>query len=113
MNPDQLGKYITLDWDNISIDTAYQRVNYICDNYTNVKKLVLSLSPTKGFHVRLYCFGDTNIARMRKELKDDGRRLVHDILNRTGDVHDTLWSRKTVYGITYQEEHLKTIEMKK
>ena len=111
MNVDTRGRYLTLDWDNISIDEAYRRVRYICKNYANVSQLVLSLSPTKGFHVRLSMHSDTNIAAMRRELKDDGNRLVHDLLNRPNHIHDILWSRKTVSGIVWEEKELITIEL--
>lgn len=108
MNTSYMAKYFTLDWDNISIDEAKRRCDFILKNYTNVQELVLSLSPTKGFHVRCYCYGLTCVAKMRNELKDDGRRLVHDILNRPDNIHDVLWSRKTVCGIPWEEKELMT-----
>lgn len=110
MNTDFKGKYFTLDWDNISIDEAKRRCDFILKNYTNIQKLVLSLSPTKGFHVRCYCYGNTVIAKMRRELKDDGRRLVHDLLNRPDNIHDILWSRKTISGIVWEEKELRVYE---
>jgi hypothetical protein len=109
MSPDYKAKYLTLDWDNISIDEAYARVKYICSNYANVRKLVLSLSPTKGFHVRISLYSNTNVALMRRALKDDGNRLIHDILNRPDNIHDILWSGKTVSGIRWEEKELITL----
>ena len=108
MSPDFKSKYITLDWDNISIDEANKRMQYILDNYANVKQFVLSLSPTKGFHCRITLYSASNVARLRKEWKDDGRRLVNDLLNRPDRIHDILWSRKTLYGITWEEKELTT-----
>lgn len=109
MRLDQKGKFITLDWDNISIVEARRRTNFILDNYANVRKLVLSLSPTKGYHVRLYCYSDTLILPMRKALKDDGRRIIHDIFNRSDNIHDILWIRKTDSRGTWEEKELLTV----
>ena len=110
MNPDYKAKYLTLDWDNISIDEAHKRCDNILEMFSNIRRLVLSLSPTKGFHVRVYCYSNTNVAMMRRTLKDDGRRLVHDLLNRPGDIHDILWDRKIVSGITWEAQKIKTYD---
>ena len=110
LNPNLKAKYFTLDWDNISIDEARKRIDYIMENYANVAKLSLSLSPTKGFHVRIWTHGITNICMMRKELKDDGRRLVNDILNRPDNIHDVLWTRKTVSGIVWEAKEILVID---
>lgn len=107
MNIELKAKHFTLDWDNISIEEAYRRCQYILDNYANVRELLLSLSPTKGFHVRVHLYGASYVARMRNEMKDDGNRLIHDILNRPDNIHDVLWSRKTIQGIPWEERHLK------
>jgi len=102
-------KYFTLDWDNISIDEAHSRLNFIFENYSNIKKIVLYMSPTKGFHCRVWCYGTTNIAMMRNELKDDGRRLVNDILNRPDNIHDILWTRKALSGIIWESKEVLVI----
>lgn len=109
MNVDTQGKYLTLDWDNISKDVAINRVQEICDSDPNLEKLQLSRSPTKGFHCRIYFFRPVNIVEMRHKLNDDPRRLLNDILNRPAHIHDILWSRKTIHTIPYEEEHLITI----
>ena len=108
MRLSQKAKSLTLDWDNISIDEAYKRVDYILENHCNVRKLMLSLSPHKGFHVRVSLFGFATILPLRNEWKDDGRRVVNDILNRPDHVHDILWLRKTDSRGTWEEKHLKT-----
>ena len=105
-------KYFTLDWDNISIDEAQRRIMFILDNYANIQELVLSLSPLKGFHVRCWCFSDTNIPEIRKQLADDGRRLVNDLVNSPDTIHDILWSRKTLSGITWEAKPLIRIVIK-
>lgn len=113
MKLDHKAKYFTLDWDNISIDEARKRTNFILDNYCNVKKLVLSLSPTKGFHVRITLWSNSNILSLRNSFKDDGRRVINDIFNRDDNIHDILWTRKTLNGIRFEEKHLTTYYRKK
>ena len=104
-----MSKYLTLDWDNIGIEEAFKRVGYILANHTNVRKLVLSFSGFKGFHVRVYLYGNSNIVLLRKAWKDDGNRLINDILNRDDNTHDILWTRKVVDGIESKEEEILTI----
>ncbi len=108
MKLDHLSKSLTLDWDNISIDEAFKRCLYILKNHCNVRKLMLSLSPHKGFHVRVFLFGYACILPLRRIWKDDGRRLVNDILNRPDHIHDILWTRKTDSRGVWEEKHLKT-----
>jgi hypothetical protein len=110
MNPTTSSKFITLDWDDISIEEAKRRVRYICDNYTDIQKLVLSLSPLSGFHVRLTFIYPHLVAKLRRELKDDGNRLVNDILNRPDNVHDILWRRKNYAGTKWEEKELINVE---
>lgn len=108
MKPDFKSKYLTLDWDDIDIDEAYDRCNYIFNNYANVQKLVLSQSPLSGFHCRISLYGASCVADLRREWKDDGLRLVHDLLNRPDHIHDILWSRKTVQGLVWESKELDT-----
>ena len=109
MNPRTRAKYFTLDWDNISLDEAHRRVSFILDNYANVHKIVLLLSPIKGFHVKCYCYSDTNVADIRNELKDDGNRLIHDLMNRPEHIHDILWTKKVINHIEWTSEKLLTV----
>lgn len=108
MNLDKKAKYLTLDWDAISYNEALKRVYYI-KKQTNVRKIELSLSPTNGFHVRVSLYGNSNILLLRRAWKDDGRRIIHDIFNRPDNLHDILWSRKTIDGIVWEEKHLITL----
>lgn len=105
MSPDYKAKYFTLDWDNISIDEAYSRFKRICQSI-NVSDAYLSLSATKGFHVRVHTHGLVTVADMRDYWKDDGRRLVHDILNKPDNIHDVLFTRKTVDSVTWEASPL-------
>lgn len=105
MNVIAEAKYFTLDWDRITIEEAKRRYYKLvsCDY---IQKAYLSLSPTKGFHVRVHTNMPINIAHMRNIWKDDGRRLVNDILNRDCGTHDILWTGKVVHGIRFKEKHL-------
>ena len=108
MNQTDSSRFITLDWDNISLAEAQKRCQWILDNYSDISKLMLSLSPTKGFHVRLHFDYPHLIARVRRSLKDDGNRLLHDLLNRPDYVHDILWNRKVINGVYWYSEQIQT-----
>ena len=103
MKIDDTSRYITLDWDNINLHEAVSQYNAILDS-PNVSKATLSRSACKGFHCRVWFIYPVLIARCRFELGDDPRRLLHDLFNRTGLIHDVLWSRKTIAGIVYKAE---------
>jgi len=107
MNLRTSSKFITLDWDNISIHEANRRIQYIYDNYTDIQKLVCCFSPLKGFHVRITFKYPHLVVKIRKELKDDGNRLINDILNRPDYIHDILWNRKSYANQVWYEEPLK------
>ena len=103
MNPNFMAKTFTLDWDNISLDEVFKRLRAIRSNYTNVRELVYRVSPNKsGYHILGKLWGYSNIPRLRFELGDDPRRLLHDIFNRPDNIHDVLWNRKTIEGKVYK-----------
>lgn len=106
MNQWTTSKYITLDWDDISINEARSRIEWIRSNYINIQKLVLSLSPLSGFHVRISFYHPVLVAKVRRSLKDDGNRLVNDLLNRPNHIHDILWVRKNYQGLAWKEQDL-------
>ena len=105
MKIDDTSKFITLDWDNINLHQAISQYNAILES-PNVKKSTLSRSATKGFHCRVWFIYPVLIAKCRFELGDDPRRLLHDLFNRVGIIHDVLWIRKTIAGITYKSEEI-------
>ena len=110
MNPDLMTKYITLDWDNISIDEAKRRVYFILMEHPDLQELVLSLSATKGFHCRVTFNYHVHNASLRRRYKDDGRRLVNDIINRDNNAHNILWHRKVVQGQVWTAKQLIVIK---
>lgn len=106
MNENQSDTYITLDWDNISIDESVRRIRYILDNYSTLKRLELHFSPTKGFHCVLWFKFPVLVAKIRRALKDDGTRLVNDLLNRPSYVYNILWSRKHVQNTVWESKEI-------
>ena len=75
---------ITLDWDKITYAEAFKRIRYIMeDPYT--KKIELRASPNlDGLHVYIESANEGGITKTwsdRRRYKDDGRRLVGDILS--------------------------------
>jgi hypothetical protein len=108
MLSDYINKKFTLDWDNISINTADQRISFIKDNYPEIIQIEFSQSATKGFHVTCICNEKVNVAQYRNELKDDGNRLVHDLIDRIDKplLHDIFWQEKHLNGLVWYEELL-------
>ena len=102
-------KYITLDWDNIGIDEEKKRIDLICKEHPNFTRLVLSFSPTKGWHCRVNFNYFVHNASLRRRYKDDGRRLVNDLLNRDNHAHNILWTRKVIQGKVYKSQELIVI----
>lgn len=107
LNQQTTSKYITLDWDDISINEAKRRIDWIRKEYISIQKLVLSQSPLSGFHVRISFYNAVLIAKMRRNLKDDGNRLVNDLLNRPNHIHDILWVRKNYQGWAWEEKKIE------
>ena len=108
MRTDYTNNSFTLDWDNISINEADQRITFIINNYPEIIKIEFLQSATKGFHVICTCCNKVNVAQYRNELKDDGVRLVHDLIDRIDKpyLHDILWQEKTINGLIWYEELL-------
>ena len=100
---DQTSKFITLDWDNINLHQAISQYNAILES-PNVKRATLSRSARKGFHCRVWFLFPVLVARCRFGLGDDPRRLLHDLFNRPAHIHDILWTRKTIGGITHKAQ---------
>ena len=102
-------KYITLDWDMITIEEARSRMYQFCEEFPNFSQLVLSLSATKGFHLSAtFSYHVPNLL-IRRKYKDDGRRVVNDIINCDNNAHNILWSRKVVSGQKWKTKQLIVI----
>lgn len=96
-------KRITLDWDFSQFDELEKRVRFIHDNYDdNLNMVSVFLSSLKGFHVELWFKNPVLVAKIRNELKDDGIRLVKDIL-RSHNIHDVLWHEKIKHGSVFRQ----------
>ena len=99
---------IRLDWDDISFNECKRRISMIMKS-SLVQALELRLSAKSGFHIIVSCelLSKEGIYRLRRIWKDDGRRLVADILDR-GFHRDVLFRYKVVAGTTWFEEPICT-----
>lgn len=94
MDIDFQSNNVTLDWDNISIDTAKKQAELIFTLDENVKTLVLYQSARKGFHCDIYTFRAVHNAGFRRKWKDDGLRIIHDLLQDNDVWNDLLFTCK-------------------
>ena len=106
MRIDYNSKTFTLDWDDITIGELRRRLAFMEKTLSSLRRYTVSLSPMSGYHIRVECHGPVCVATMRDVYKDDGRRLVNDILNRPDYIHDILWSRKTNHGVSWESKGL-------
>ena len=109
MKPDFKSNYLTLDWDRITLDEALLRCAYIWARWNfMLSRLKLSMSPCNGYHVRIWTNNKVNVAKWRRIFRDDGRRLIHDLMDNPDHIHDILWNEKQVTpSLSFYEEDLK------
>ena len=108
-------KFLTLDWDNISIAEAKRRFMRFVILEEPIDSR-LCLSPLKGFHVSAEFATTKDNWKLRDVWKDDGNRLVHEIMGESdkdanGKSMEFLWEGKILrYGndkfITFRETSL-------
>ena len=99
---------VTLDYDFSQFSQLRKYLKYILVEIQKdypFKELRCWTSPTKGFHVEIIFNQAVNIAYIRNILKDDGTRLVMDII-RNRPEHDVLWKFKTIKSIRTPEKEL-------
>ena len=102
---------ITLDWDKISRKELFKRLSYIGHHFyfdLDPEKTIVRRSAYKGYHVILWFRHPRNVALIRDLLKDDGVRLVKDIL-RSHKAHDVLWKEKHIGINIIRTEDLYTL----
>lgn len=100
---------IRLDWDDITFSECKRRIAILKQDPL-VRTLELRLSPQSGFHIILSLF--LTLSRyeeflLRRSWKDDGNRLVKDVMNQTY-FRDVLFHYKVMAGTTWYEEPLVT-----
>ncbi len=99
---------IRLDWDDISFSECKRRISLIM-KYSIVKSLELRLSATSGFHIIVSCYNNNfNPFYLRRIWKDDGRRLVGDMLDAGAPYRDVMFQYKVIGGFTWYEEPICT-----
>lgn len=92
-------KRISLDWDNITREEAERRIKYI-SSYTCIESIRLMLSPCDGYHcyvILSFAVPDHIALRYRRDWKDDGNRIITDLLY-----------RPHFQSILFQKKHLKS-----
>src|SRR3990167_2869524 len=103
---------IDLDWDNITIEELCKRICKI-SLYQFVYSIQVLLSPMNGFHVIVTTYNHVPrflYFKLRHDWKDDGRRLIHDVLFRRGEKHSCIMFKKKIIGNTvWMEENLFTL----
>jgi len=105
MKIDQTSRFITLDWDNISIHEALWQYREICE-HENTKSAKLSRSATKGFHCRITLNFPVLIAQYRFRHWDDPVRILKDLFNSNNYVHDILWTRKIIKKKVFRSQEI-------
>ena len=106
---------IKLDWDDITREEAFKRSERIFSIYF-VHSIRLYQSSTSGYHaeVSLEGFISDKLAtglhyRLRRAWKDDGKRIVTDMLFRDDKTpKDILFTTKTIGGLQWYRVHLRT-----
>lgn len=91
-----------LDWDNIALLEALDRIIFIM-NHKSVESIYLYESSTqKGYHISIKTYWYTNPTftfYMRRIWKDDGNRLIEDILNKKATFRDVAFEYKIIKGV--------------
>ena len=103
---------IRLDWDSITLGECRRRVQLIL-SYSQVAEVKVCLSPTDGFHIyvsTLYELNPMAVIRLRNEWKDDGNRLVKDLLELGASHRDVLFKYKYKNGLKWSERELWLIK---
>lgn len=100
---------IRLDWDNITSEEAYKRCHTIRQD-PRVKSLEIRQSAISGYHIYVdtwHTINPTLVYKLRRSWKDDGRRLLLDILFRKETVpKDILFVKKNLNGVEWRETPL-------
>tara|TARA_R100001086_G_scaffold224153_1_gene142018 strand:+ start:499 stop:837 length:339 start_codon:yes stop_codon:yes gene_type:complete len=99
-------KIITLDYDDIAWKECKERIDFILQsNY--VKSIKVFSSPLgDGYHlyVMLHQYMEWNlIMRLRRKWKDDGQRVMIDLMKERPEVMMIIFRSKTRKGYKYKE----------
>ena len=95
------GIEICLDWDLIALPEALKRIEKIKLNNT-IKQITLYESASqKGYHCiceTYYYMNPTLVYILRRAWKDDGDKLVEDVMYKSAPFREVLFSYKVVKG---------------
>ena len=98
---------IKLDWDSIGYSEAIRRIRIIKQNPIIEYLDLFASSSGDGYHVYLYTKSEVNSLEYRDMYKDDGKRVVTDLLKRDESPKDVLFQYKILNGKKYQVEFIK------
>lgn len=96
---------IKLDWDSISYAIAKNRIKVILQNRDMKIEYVdlFSSASGDGYHVYVYTKNEIkNRFFYRRLWKDDGKRIVTDLLKPSGSPQDVLFQLKNLSGRNYK-----------
>jgi hypothetical protein len=88
-----LKNFVTLDLDGISYREALKLFHEFLEKEKPLNA-ALYFSATRGFHVEATFKQMRDNWALRDYWKDDGRRLVHEILGERMEIGETLWDCK-------------------
>ena len=98
MTYDDLWKKITLDWDSIAWNEAYQRIKFIMNYRDDIEKIRIYASPNlDGYHVYIhfnYWIHWNEVIKLRQKFRDDPKRLINDLFKTNPDEKMILFSDK-------------------
>ena len=96
------GIEICLDWDLIALAEALERIERIKLNNT-IKQITLYESASqKGYHCiceTYYYMNPTLVYILRRAWKDDGDKLVEDVMYKSAPFREVLFSYKVIKGL--------------
>lgn len=95
MNLDHTSTYYTLDWDDITLQECKDRLRFIAQ-HPQTHSVQYRQSANSGYHVKVGLRKRMAVLPLRRKYRDDGRRIINDILNRPTHIHDILWDTKLI-----------------
>lgn len=98
---------IKLDWDSISYCVAVQRIEKIIEQSKIIYADLFSSPSGDGFHVYIYTLEKLDALQFRQKWKDDGKRIITDILKPDNAPKDVLFQWKYINGKKYESEFMK------
>ena len=98
---------ITLDYDNIVWNECHERINFILNDRKDILKIQVYNSPLHdGYHLYVFMCDYIQweeIMYLRRRWKDDGRRMVIDLMKTVPETKMIMFRSKTRKGYKFNE----------